>query len=356
MKVIFVFLMFISIIFIFSCKKENDIESENLKIQEFYLGMSPEEVVELLNGKYWSYYSTRMGINIKYKNSDAIQSNNGEKIKLIKDIKVEWMGWKEDGSEFYFGENQKLESFKLINAFVDYIFESQNLKIDEFVKYFSKLNNVSEMKTNKNYYSFINGIDYELIITNDKQIIYQKINNPILEKDELESFEEGVLKIKGFYLGMSPEKVVELLREKHKIFFRTYLLIIRYNNSYKYEVKFDEKDEIQLDKDKQITWISRGGIQVDFDENRKAIKINLGSSFSNYIFNSEDLSSSEFVQAFVDSYNIPEMKTEEKYVSEYYTKFKADYTNRMVGYHLNITNKSITIEKIQKASETKFGD
>lgn len=156
---------------------------------------------------------------------------------------------------------------------------------------------------------------------------------------------QGILKVKGFYIGMNIDEVPALLKEKLPEIKVTdvqekgnvYLVAAGYsipNTVTAWEVLMNKASLVNViaDEDKKVTMIGFEGKIVD------------------ELFNVANLDVKKFVKKFMESYEIPDMDIIQEDNGLYYT-----YTNP-AGFKILISaeTKALIIQKVATESEQKF--
>jgi len=182
LRIVFV-LLFVTI---FSCNKNNSYEKESFKIKGFYLEMSVEDVVSLLNDKYSEYF-WKKHIAVIYEDNSNQTTDTGKKIQIDKNKKVALIYEKYGLTSFSFKfKNNQLSEIKLNNDLVKYLFNLKHLNITTFVQNFIDSYNIPKMDyftINKYHwgYEYLNTLEnYELKIIVEN-VIYFPDNIDVLK-------------------------------------------------------------------------------------------------------------------------------------------------------------------------------
>ncbi|MBN1970420.1 MAG: hypothetical protein JXR48_10125 [Candidatus Delongbacteria bacterium] len=175
--------------------------------------------------------------------------------------------------------------------------------------------------------------------------------------------------IKGLYLGMTEEEVLNFVNDKkyRDIFYPEELR----NNIEKFKGKkgWDERGAYffengnftlmkynKYDKSWENDYIYIP-MNVSFDRNGKANKIYIKSDLVSKLFNSGSLSEAEFMQKFVNSYCIPTLEQSKEYFFGIFDGIAYGYTDRKNGWEIMISKSTeIKLYKITADSEMTFGD
>lgn len=163
------------------------------------------------------------------------------------------------------------------------------------------------------------------------------------------------IKVKGFSLGMPAAEALNLLNNlfpnpqmlgddgKEKKVYK----IAKASDGY-IIVWFDESKEPNLANPMASVFINMQSVYyplIKTDENKKVDIIQISPSISDKLFNSSTLDGQEFVQKFMDAYNIPEFKPYTSGEESLWKYSSPEGTEIYIG-----TDKSIVIKKVPKSS------